>query len=62
VTDLRLFTADFSAPDSEAVQGLSEELKGAEEILLSVGLSRPFPRTGETESRHWLQVNTIFCR
>jgi hypothetical protein len=62
VTDLRLFRPDFSAPDEVAVEELDNRLSGAETVLLTVGLTRPLQIPGEDARRHWLQVNSIFCR
>jgi hypothetical protein len=62
VTDLRLFRPDFSAPDTTAVAALNDRLRRSEQIILAVGLTRPFQGSGDTEPRHWLQANTIFCR
>jgi hypothetical protein len=28
-------------------------------VILSVGLTRPFRKWGDSEERHWLQVNNI---
>ncbi len=60
VTDLRLFTEDFSQPHEGEVRRMNQDLHAADEILLAVGLARPFARAGDVE-RHWLQVNSIYC-
>ena len=39
---------------------MNQDLHAADEILLAVGLARPFARAGDVE-RHWLQVNSIYC-
>jgi hypothetical protein len=62
VTDLRLFDYDPEtdfAPNLERVTLLAEQLGQAGNILLSIGLSRPFMREDDEIARHWLQVNNI---
>lgn len=62
VTDLRLFDyapeTDFT-PNLQRVAHLAEGLRHAGNILLSIGLSRPFMREDDEFARHWLQVNNI---
>lgn len=62
VTDLRLFdyaaNSDFT-PNHNRVAWLAAELCRPGNVLLSVGLSRPFMREGDEIGRHWLQVNNI---
>lgn len=43
-------------PNHEAVEKAESELKGGRPVLLSVGLTRPWP---SDRPRHWLQVNSI---
>jgi hypothetical protein len=58
VTDLRMFEDDERTPDRAMivrVNGLIE----AGDVYLSVGLTRPFTKPGETRMRHWLQINNV---
>ena len=41
------------------VADLNQRLASGVRALLCVGLSRPFQKDGDSEPRHWLQVNSI---
>ena len=58
VTDLQLYGLDHSTPDATAVDRMNVDLASVP-AYISVGLSRPFIRPGDTVERHWLQTNTI---
>lgn len=58
VTDLQLYGQDHSTPDATAVDQVNADLARVP-TFISVGLSRPFIRPGDTVERHWLQTNTI---
>ena len=64
VTDLRLYGADQQTPDSDAVQRIAGLLRASApaDILLSVGLTRPFTSDPSLPRRHWLQVNNIHLK
>jgi hypothetical protein len=59
VTDLRLFEPDQFTLRPEAVDLVAERLRRGTEVLLSVGLTRPWQKPDDTVERHWLQVNNI---
>jgi len=59
VTDLRLYEVDHRTPRRELVTRIDRRISAGEEVILSVGLTRPFRPEGDEESRHWLQVNNI---
>ena len=61
VTDIRLYPGDYATPDPKRVEGLNKRLRASKGIILSVGLSRAYPKypTKEQTPRHWLQVNNI---
>lgn len=55
VTDLRLYE-----PAQQTVRAaLVTRIAGGERTILGVGLTRPWQRDGDTQPRHWLQVNSI---
>jgi hypothetical protein len=41
---------------------VEERLKSGVEAILSVGLTRPWQKRGDTAERHWLQVNNIHLK
>ncbi len=63
--DLMLTDARFYEPDKwtlrqAIVHQVNERLQNRKvEVILSVGLTRPFKRKTDKESRHWLQVNNL---
>jgi hypothetical protein len=59
VNDLRLYERDGRTPRRNLVDSVQRRLKAGVEIILSVGLTRPWQKWGDTEERHWLQVNNI---
>lgn len=59
VTDIRLCETDHQTPRRELVTLIDKRINEGEDVLLSVGLTRPFCARGDTEERHWLQVNNI---
>ena len=59
ITDIRLVDTSFEVSTAK-VQRLEKLVKAAPDILFSVGLSRPFAKSGSTEKRHWLQINNVF--
>jgi hypothetical protein len=58
VTDLRLFEADEQTPDRATILRVNRLIE-AGDVYLSVGLTRPFTKPGETRVRHWLQINNV---
>lgn len=63
VTDVRLFQSDMLTCDEAAFHRCREALEGATDVLLCVGLGRPWSPTGSRLPRyHWLQVNGIHLR
>jgi hypothetical protein len=59
VNDLRLYEADGRTPRRDLVFSVQKRLKAGVEVILSVGLTRPWQKRGDTAERHWLQVNNI---
>lgn len=59
VTDLRLYEEDHSTPRREHVRQLAGRIANGTPIILSVGLTRPFLKAGDSVARHWLQVNNV---
>jgi hypothetical protein len=58
VTDIRLYQDDHVTPDSKLVGRIAKRLASQTDVIVSVGLTRPFKGT-EREPVHWLQVNNI---
>lgn len=60
VTDIRLYQDDHDTPDEKLVRGANERIQEGTEILLGVGLTRPFsPDPLKEQPSHWLQVTNI---
>lgn len=59
VTDLRLFEHDQQTPLQALVRDINARIRAGVAIVLSVGLGRRWQKPGDTEERHWLQVNNI---
>ncbi len=59
VNDLRLYERDGRTPRRNLVAGVQRRLEAGVETILSVGLTRPWQKRGDTAERHWLQVNNI---
>ena len=59
VNDLRLYEADHRTPRRDLVASVQRRLKAGAATILSVGLTRPWQKRGDTAERHWLQVNNI---
>jgi hypothetical protein len=56
VTDLRLYGDDHVTVNESTVKSVAKRLKNGVGVILSVGLTRPFPSTAPL---HWLQCNNI---
>jgi hypothetical protein len=54
VTDLRFYTLPDFRIDQKAVNAVNGLFEGSEDVILAVGLTRPFME------KHWLQVNSIY--
>jgi len=59
VNDLRLYERDGRTPRRDLVTSVEKRLKSGVETILSVGLTRPWQKRGDTAQRHWLQINNI---
>jgi hypothetical protein len=59
VNDLRLYEGDGRTPRRDLVASVEKRLKSGVEVILSVGLTRPWQKRGDTAERHWLQLNNI---
>ena len=62
VTDLRLVEQDHKTVRESVVDDLDARIKKGIPLLLSVGLARQFRATGDTQERHWLQVNNLHLK
>jgi hypothetical protein len=64
VTDVRLHEADHVTVNRKLVDEIARRIEGSAEVILGVGLTRPFTSTtahGEEEA-HWLQVTNIHLK
>jgi len=59
VTDLRLYERDHKTPRRKLVADVQRRIDVGVEVILSLGLTRPWRKQGDTAERHWLQVNNI---
>ena len=62
VNDLRLYERDHRTPRKDLASSIRDRLESGVELILGVGLTRPWQKRGDTEPRHWLQVNNIHLR
>lgn len=59
VTDIRLYGEDHVTPDDRMVRQIEKRLEGEEQVILSMGLTRPLASSSNFDPVHWLQVNNI---
>jgi hypothetical protein len=62
VNDLRLYERDGRTPRRDLVASVQQRLEAGVETILSVGLTRPWQKRGDTDKRHWLQANNIHLK
>lgn len=60
VTDIRLCESDQKTIKEDLVKALNGRITAGTQIVLALGLARPWQKPGDTEKRHWLQVNNIY--
>jgi hypothetical protein len=59
VTDIRMYGEDHVVPDKNVLRDVGGRLRKGEDVILSVGLTRPFSTLSGYPQVHWLQVNNI---
>ena len=59
ITDLRIYGDDRFTPDANVIENTARRLAAENDVVLSVGLTRPFSASDEFPPLHWLQVNNI---
>jgi hypothetical protein len=62
VNDLRLYERNGRTPRRDLVASVQQRLEAGVETILSVGLTRPWQKRGDTDKRHWLQANNIHLK
>ncbi|MDP8951623.1 MAG: hypothetical protein M3N18_05200 [Actinomycetota bacterium] len=62
VTDLRLYERDHRTPRLDLIADIRRRIDAGVEVILSVGLTRPWRKQGDVAERHWLQVNNIHLK
>jgi hypothetical protein len=59
VKDVRFFEDDHKTIKTGAVEDVSRRLRRGVDAFLMLGLTRAWPKPGETHERHWLQLNGL---
>ncbi len=59
VTDLRLYKVDQKTVKHALIDEINHRMRTGAQVVLSVGLGRPWRKPGDSEERHWFQVNGI---
>jgi hypothetical protein len=62
VTDIRLYCDDHLTPNERVVKNVAERVKKEENVIIGVGLTRPFSSLQGFPPVHWLQVNNIHLK
>lgn len=62
VTDLRLCHDDHATPDEDRVRGVAKWIMDCQDVILGLGLTRPFRPSEDQPYRHWLQVNNVHLK
>ena len=62
VNDLRLYEKDHRTPRQDLASSVQSRLAAGVEVILGVGLTRPWRKRGDTDELHWLQVNNIHLK
>ena len=62
VNDLRLYESNGRTPRRDLVASVQQRLEAGVETILSLGLTRPWQKRGDTDKRHWLQANNIHLK
>lgn len=59
VNDLRLYNDDHFTPNLTIVEKVKQQIEKSTDIILSIGLTRAWASSSDTEEIHWLQVNNL---
>jgi hypothetical protein len=59
VTDLRFYEEDQQTVRAALVEAVQERIEEGVPVVLSLGLARAFTVNGDSERRHWLQLNNV---
>jgi hypothetical protein len=59
VTDVRLYSDDHITPCAGTIRRVADAISNHARVLVSVGLSRPYRKSADDPSRHWLQINNF---
>jgi hypothetical protein len=59
LTDLRFYDQGQQQHIERVVTDVGRRVTAGVDVLLSVGVGRPWRKPGDTAKRHWLQVNNI---
>jgi hypothetical protein len=59
VTDIRFVEEDHKTIKRDIVEDVRWRLQSGVQVILMVGLTRPFQVSEDDEKRHWLQVNGL---
>lgn len=60
VTDIRLYEDDHKTPIAGKVEALRKKIAAGVDLIVGVGLTRPFRKQDGCDPRHYLQVTNVF--
>ncbi|HPU32594.1 MAG TPA: hypothetical protein PK184_07850 [Phycisphaerae bacterium] len=53
---------DHQTPRRNVIEQIQTLIASGWEVVLGVGLTRPFRKSEDSDAKHWLQVNNVFVR
>ncbi len=62
VTDLRLRQANHTTPDDQKVRAVARRIRGSDQVILGVGLTRKYRPSDNAPYVHYLQVNNVHLK
>lgn len=62
VTEIRLYKSDHISPDKTKIKEIANRIRKSRQLILSLGLTRPFQPVPTRAPVNWLQVNNIYMR
>jgi len=62
ITDIRLYGEDHVTPNKRIVKNVGDRLRKEEDVIFSLGLTRPVSTLSGFPPVHWLQVNNIHLK
>jgi hypothetical protein len=59
ITDLRFYKIDQKTPRPEIIDNYNRRILMGADVILGVGLTRPWQKPDDTKPYHWLQLNAV---